>query len=69
MASSMIDMCTMGGSDLSGGIPMGSPQDVRNHPETNLPEPGYSPAVVHGTGMAGSQKMGLDALSKMTSIK
>jgi hypothetical protein len=33
---------------------MGSPTDVRGMSEMKLPAPGYSPAMVHGTGMAGS---------------
>jgi len=54
MASEMIDMCTMGGSDLSGGIPMGTPQDVSRHAAVKLPMP-PEPAMVHGTGMAGHE--------------
>lgn len=60
-------MKTMGGSDISGGCPMGSLKDVSSM-SRGLPMP-PQPAMVHGTGMAGSQKMGLDALTKMTQIK
>lgn len=49
-----MDMRTMGGSPVNGPMGVGSPQDVRNHPAVKLPAPGHSPAVVHGTGMAGS---------------
>lgn len=48
----MADMCTMGGSDLAGGIPMSSPIDA-SMKDMKLPMP-PQPAVVHGTGMAGS---------------
>lgn len=51
MASSMADMCTMGGSDLSGGIPMGSPVTATEM-YAKLPMPSQ-PTPVHGTGMAG----------------
>lgn len=54
MASEMADMCTMGGSDLSGGIPMGSVEDVAVHKDDKLPMP-KQPAMVHGTGMAGHE--------------
>lgn len=52
MASSMANMCTMGGSDLSGGVPMSSPVDAARM-EMKLPMP-PQPAVVHGLGMAGT---------------
>lgn len=52
MASEMIDMCTMGGSDISGGVPMGAIQDVSGHSDNKLPM-APQPAAVHGTGMAG----------------
>lgn len=48
----MADMCTMGGSDLSGGVPMSSPVDATRI-DMKLPMP-PQPAVVHGTGMAGT---------------
>lgn len=60
-------MCTMGGSDLAGGVPMGSPTDVSGMAK-GLPMP-PQPPVPNGLSMAGSQKMGMDALSKMTQIK
>lgn len=50
MASEMADMCTMGGSDLSAGVPMSSINDMAN--ECKLPMHQF-PEVVHGTGMAG----------------
>lgn len=52
MASSMADMCTMGGSDLSGGVPMSSPVNA-SEMYLKLPMP-PQPAPVHGTGMAGT---------------
>lgn len=42
----------MGGSDLSGGVPMSSPVDATRI-DMKLPMP-PQPAVVHGTGMAGT---------------
>lgn len=55
MASSTADMCTMGGSDIFGGVPLSSIQDVKNHPDTKLPPPGWGPAMKHSTAMAGDQ--------------
>lgn len=65
MASEMIDMCTMGGSDLSGGIPMGSPQDVSTMAKLPMPQ---QPAVVHGLGMAG-HTIGAPASWAMSQMK
>lgn len=31
----------------------GSPADMRDHPDTDLPDPGYQPAMQHSTQMAG----------------
>lgn len=53
MASSMADMCTMGGSDLDGGMRMSAIEDIASHPDNKLPGPGFGPSMVHGTGMAG----------------
>jgi hypothetical protein len=62
------DMCTLNGSDITGGIPFGSPSDVRSHADTRLPSPGFGPAMVHGTGMAGSQA-GLKNPAPMTQMR
>lgn len=66
MASEMADMCTMGGSDISGGIPMGSPIDA-SMKDMKLPMP-PQPAPVHGTGMAG-KVIGAPASWPMSSMK
>lgn len=47
----MADMCTMGGSDLSGGVPMGA-IEIATRKDMKLPMP-PQPDPVHGTGMAG----------------
>lgn len=46
------DMCVMGGSDLSGGVPMGAIEDISKSSLDKLPMP-QQPAMVHGTAMAG----------------
>lgn len=43
---------------LNGGIDdafpsMGDMMDISQHPDTNMPSPGHSPAVQHSTQMAG----------------
>jgi hypothetical protein len=69
MASEMIDMCSMGGSDLMGGVPVGTITDVyKSHPDAKVPAPGLGPAMVHGTGMAG-QVIGAPASWPMSAMK
>ncbi len=70
MASSMADMCTMGGSDISGGVPMSAVNDMKNHPDTKLPAPGWGPAVKHSTAMAGDRVLPvMGAIAKMQQMK
>lgn len=42
------DMGSMNGYPMPGSI-----QDINDHPEMNIPPPGYSPDVEHSTKMAG----------------
>ena len=65
----MADMCTMSGSDLMGGVPMGTITDVYNyHPDAKVPAPGLGPKMVHGTGMAG-EVIGAPVNWPMSSMK
>lgn len=39
--------------EMNGYSGPGAIQDVNDHPEMNLPDPGYQPRAVHGVEMAG----------------
>lgn len=42
-----------GGEDMEGYPDQGEPMDVNDHPDTNMPEPKYSPKTPQGLQMAG----------------
>lgn len=42
----------MTGSDYD-SVGSGTIQDINDHPDTNLPDPGYAPRAQHSTKMAG----------------